>query len=291
MNSAPTISIILPTYNRANLISETIRSVLNQTYANWELIVIDDGSTDETRSLVMSFKDQRIQHHFIEHTASIAMVRNEGLRKAKSEFIAFLDSDDLWKPHKLERQLSLLQSYPDTAFAFANGDQFGEGATPTPVLEDFFAGQIFLPFLLESRFIFYVPSLLFRKEVLHKIPLLDENLQSTADILFFLRLASEFKGIFTNESLVQIRKHTTNHSNEMEPIAADEYIKMLKKLSNEERLSKLHHSLLAAKAYYRLGIELLRHGKAKEAKRNFIQSLKLVPSHWQSWIRMLQTFL
>lgn len=291
MNSSPIISIVLPTYNRANLISETIESVINQSYTNWELIVIDDGSTDDTQKVVTSFQDSRIHYYFIEHSANLGKVRNEGIRKATGEFIAFLDSDDLWKPHKLERQHSLLQMHPQASFIFSNGDQFGENVTPTPVLENFFVGQIFHPFLLHGRFIYYVPSLLFRKDLLRKIPLLDEKLKSASDILFFLRMTNEVQGVFTNESMVQIRKHSHNHSNEMESVADDEYLSVLTILFAENRLSKQDHSFLKSKTLYQQGVNFLGSKDFQKARRKFFECLRHRPMRWRVWVRIMQTFI
>lgn len=291
MNSSPLISIVLPTYNRANLISETIESVINQSYTNWELIVIDDGSTDKTQEVVMAFHDSRIHYYLIEHSGNLGKVRNEGIHKSSGELIAFLDSDDLWNSNKLERQLSLLEQYTQASFAFSNGDQFGENTTPTPALENFFVGQIFMPFLFEGRFIYYVPSLLFRKDVLSKVPLLNENLRSACDILFFLQLAHQVQGLFTNEALVKIRKHSTNHSREMEHMADEEYLIVLKILFKEDRLTKRQYSLLTSKANYRQGVQSLNQRDFKKARLKFIESLKHRPIQWRAWIRIFQTII
>jgi glycosyltransferase involved in cell wall biosynthesis len=290
MDFTELVSIVLPTFNRGYLIGETIQSVIDQSYTHWELIVIDDGSTDETRERVQAFNESRILYHFIEHTGQLGKVRNEGLHRATGNFVAFLDSDDLWLPHKIESQLSLLTAYPEASFVFSNGDQFGDGATPTPLLENFFVGKTFLPFLFGGRFIFYVPSLLFRKEVMNRIPLLDESLKSASDILFFLRMAYDYCGIYTNESLIQIRKHSANHSNEMEMVAFLEYLSVLKKLFEENKLTNTQYSSLTARSYYRQGLHHLNQGKTKEARNEFIQSLKSRPAHLKSWVRILQSF-
>src|SRR6478736_9323873 len=118
------VSIIVPTYNRAHLIGETIQSVIDQSYINWELIIVDDGSTDDTKKKVEEFNDKRIRYFFIEHTGLIGAVRNFGMKNTRGELIAFLDSDDLWLSNKLEYQLSLLKEYPQAAFVFGHGKHF-----------------------------------------------------------------------------------------------------------------------------------------------------------------------
>jgi glycosyltransferase involved in cell wall biosynthesis len=158
------VTVIIPTYNRAHLIQETIQSVLDQTFSTWELIVVDDGSNDNSENVVRKFADERIKFYRLEHSGKISQVRNAGLRHASGNYIAFLDSDDLWEPHKLEFQLSLLKKYPQAAFTFSHGRQFGNGAIPPPNLEMFFVGDVFHAQLMEERFVLYPSTFLFKKE-------------------------------------------------------------------------------------------------------------------------------
>src|SRR5260221_8177346 len=110
----PLVSIILPTYNRSHLIRESIQSVFDQTYKNWELIIVDDGSTDETSVLFTNHPDSRIHYYRIDHCGIIGRVRNPGMRHARGQYIAFLDSDDLWREDKRsEEHTSELQSHSD----------------------------------------------------------------------------------------------------------------------------------------------------------------------------------
>lgn len=104
------VSIIMPSWNTENFIAESIQSVLAQTYTNWELIIIDDCSTDNTDSVVESFlEDKRIKYLRNEKNLGAALTRNYGLREARGEWIAFLDSDDLWMPEKLEKQIKFMK--------------------------------------------------------------------------------------------------------------------------------------------------------------------------------------
>ena len=104
------VSIIMPSYNTAKFISETIESVLVQTYTNWELIIVDDCSTDNTDEVVKSFlSDNRIKYITNEKNSGAAVSRNRALREAKGKWIAFLDSDDLWLPVKLEKQIAFMK--------------------------------------------------------------------------------------------------------------------------------------------------------------------------------------
>ena len=124
-----TVSIVMPAYNAERYIAESIRSVLAQTFADWELLVIDDGSADDTAAIVQrqAAEDERIRFLKNDRNRGVSATRSRGVREARGEWIAFLDSDDLWLPEKLERQLALAEIHPDaaltyTASAFMNTD-------------------------------------------------------------------------------------------------------------------------------------------------------------------------
>lgn len=102
------VSIIMPSWNTARWIGESIQSVINQTYKKWELIIVDDCSTDNTDDIVASFRDERIRYLKNEKNSGAALTRNYAMREAKGEWIAFLDSDDLWAPEKLEKQIKFM---------------------------------------------------------------------------------------------------------------------------------------------------------------------------------------
>ena len=107
------VSIITPSYNTANYISSTIKSVQAQTYTNWEMIIVDDCSEDNTDEVVAPFlTDSRIRYLKNEKNSGAAVSRNRALREAKGHWIAFLDSDDLWAPNKLEKQISFMDCQP-----------------------------------------------------------------------------------------------------------------------------------------------------------------------------------
>lgn len=104
------VSVIMPSWNTGMYIAESIRSVIDQTYENWELIIVDDCSTDDTDEIVGTFTDKRIKYLKNEKNSGAALTRNRALREAKGEWIAFLDSDDLWKPEKIEHQLEFMKN-------------------------------------------------------------------------------------------------------------------------------------------------------------------------------------
>lgn len=105
------VSVITPTYNCGDYIEDTIKSVINQTYANWEMIIVDDKSTDNTEELVRKYAeaDSRIKYYKLEHNSGAAVARTKAMEMAKGNYMAFLDSDDLWTDNKLERQIKFME--------------------------------------------------------------------------------------------------------------------------------------------------------------------------------------
>lgn len=123
------VSIIMPSYNTGRFIAETIRSVMAQTYENWELIIVDDCSTDNTDDVVAGFSDPRIRYLKNEVNSGAAVSRNRALREAKGRWIAFLDSDDLWCPEKLEKQVAFMEKN-GYAFSYTNYSEIDEDSSP-----------------------------------------------------------------------------------------------------------------------------------------------------------------
>lgn len=136
-NFNPLVSIIIPAYNSEKFIEQAIKSVQNQTYSNFEVIVIDDGSTDNTNSVVRSISEQddRINCYKIEPSHRPSVPRNYGIRKAKGKFIAFLDSDDLWSKDKLQRQLKIFRQNPKIIFVYSMSITFGDVNLFSPFYE------------------------------------------------------------------------------------------------------------------------------------------------------------
>ena len=121
------VSIIMPTYNCAKFIGKTIESVIAQTYENWELIIVDDCSKDNTEEVVSEYKDNRIKYHRLENNSGAAVARTEAMKKASGRYMAFLDSDDLWKKDKLEKQLEFMNknNYNFTCTEYEQIDEEG----------------------------------------------------------------------------------------------------------------------------------------------------------------------
>ena len=123
------VSIIMPSWNTAKFIAETIQSVIDQTYQNWELLIVDDCSTDNTDEIVASFKDDRIKYFHNEKNSGAALTRNRAMREAQGEWIAFLDSDDLWMPKKLEKQIAFMRENGYT-LSYTEYEKIDEASKP-----------------------------------------------------------------------------------------------------------------------------------------------------------------
>jgi glycosyltransferase involved in cell wall biosynthesis len=126
-NNDMNVSVILCTYNRAQFLARAIRTVLAQTYSSFELIVVDDGSTDGTRELVGQFDDRRVIYVAHDKNKGLSAARNTGLKRATGQYIAFIDSDDEWEEDKLEQQMAFLADKPMPVFLFSNSSRIKDG--------------------------------------------------------------------------------------------------------------------------------------------------------------------
>ncbi|HEY6482157.1 MAG TPA: glycosyltransferase family A protein [Steroidobacteraceae bacterium] len=206
----PAVSIIMPTFNRLEYLPPAIESVFAQTFAEWELIIADDGSDADTRQFLQSLEDPRVQVIWLSHTGRPATISNLALRKARAEYVAFLDSDDLWLPGKLAAQINSLRRHPErgwsyTRFALVDGSGSPRAAAngrdwPAP------SGWI-LEKLLKEETVIAQPSVMIRRELLQTLGAFDEELIMCYDDELWFRLAahSEIDGI--DEHLTLVRRH------------------------------------------------------------------------------------
>lgn len=137
MESLPLVSVVIPVFNAERYIRETINSVLRQTYNHFEIIIVDDSSTDGTQAVVKEIAalNKTIKYFKIEHSGQPAVPRNYGIKKAAGEYIAFLDSDDIWTKNKLKDQVKFLQKYPNLIFVYSMSVTFGDVNIFSPYYE------------------------------------------------------------------------------------------------------------------------------------------------------------
>ena len=273
----PKISIIMPTYNRANYIGETIESVRNQTYDNWELIIVDDGSEDNTGEIVSRINDERIRFYEAGRVAINGKIKNIGIEKANGELIAFIDSDDLWAETKLEKQVAALQEYPEAGFSLTGGFNFR--AVNQPV--DFFYkqreglryGDIFIS-IFRSEISTTTPSLILRRQCLGITGGFDET-KPFSDIDFILKLASHFKVVILYEPLLYRRLHEANDSGQNWVKGYRQGISMIAVYKKELPGSVVREALF--KLYINFGEDCLSHSQRKKAIKKFLLAWKNKP--------------
>lgn len=190
----PTVSVITPTYNRGNIVAETIKSILTQSYKDFELLVIDDGSADNTRQIISALPDSRIKYIY-KQNGGVSSARNLGLKEATGEFIAFLDSDDFWPQDFLATMLDALRKNPDCGLAYcltsvksANGEiknyDSSQRCHSGDITEQLFMNSVIWP-----------SATIFRKSISENI-FFDTQLKNAEDSDFFLRMSAKAKYLF-----------------------------------------------------------------------------------------------
>jgi glycosyltransferase involved in cell wall biosynthesis len=199
------VSVVLPTFNRAELLPRSIRSILNQSHRNFELIVIDDGSTDSTETIVAGIDDARVRYIRLDCNRGQATARNLGLAAGSAELVAFQDSDDVWLPHKLSRQLDILRNDADLAGVYsdlmrcnANGARFVFKA-PALVVGSFFDDR---PTLYQTYGL-GIQTCLFRKKALIDLGGFRDDMRCYEDLEFLLRIAYRHRLQRVPEALVE----------------------------------------------------------------------------------------
>jgi glycosyltransferase involved in cell wall biosynthesis len=193
------VSVIIPTYNRAELLREAIESVLAQTYQDFELLVVDDGSTDQTCELVAEY-GERITYIF-QKNRGVSSARNLGIRSATAGLIAFLDADDLWLPKKLEQQVAIMEHHPDLQLCHTEEIWIRRGVRVNPKKKhQKYSGFIFqycLPLCVISP-----SSVMIRRTLFAKVGYFDERLLACEDYDLWLRITKDYPVYFIEAPLL-----------------------------------------------------------------------------------------
>jgi glycosyltransferase involved in cell wall biosynthesis len=266
----PQVSVVLPTYNRAGLLREAIASIQAQTFHDWELLVVDDGSTDETGRVIETAMaaDARIRclrgaHH------GVSAARNLGVREARSNFVAFLDDDDLWLPHKLEHQITALKAHPEWAFVYTQAElRYGNGMSKVrqPMAATF-------PMLLEKNTI-AVPAVLIRRKIFIEMHGFPEQMDVAEDVDLWLRIASKYPfGVL--DSVLTICRQSLERNDERYRRAVENHLVTLEGLlgslenGNWRRLVRRK----IAKEHYKLARLERAAGQYRQAALKFLRSV------------------
>ncbi len=255
----PNVSVIIHTYNNEKFIVETIESVLNQTYRDYEIIVVDDGSVDGTHDALLPYM-QQIRYHYKEN-GGIASAKNTGIRLSQTEFIAFLDHDDLWAPDKLKLQMECFNENPQVGLVYAKYTSFRDGKELRTKPEKGYSGWIFKE-LLSKSFI-QTSTVMVKKECLDAVGPYDESFSLGDEYDMFLRISKKFQCGFIDKGLTRYRVHDTNASKD-DFLFDKENLGVYKKVYNnftdlngeEKKILRKRiagYSMKVAEGLYRLG--------------------------------------
>ncbi len=285
--SAPRVSVILPTYNRAGVLLRALGSVLAQTYESFEVRVVDDGSTDHTRPVISGLADPRLRYDRIEHAGS-AVARNQGVRVARGEWLAFIDSDDEWMPTKLERQLGAAATLPpEVGVIYCGGEYVDDTTGRLTAIRQPRPGRDVGVFdrLLETNWFPFV-SVLVRRRCFEQVGLFDESLPHGEDREWLFRVARRFDFYGVADPLVRVHIHqgprqTTNLRGRIA------FAETILRLYAEELTRR---PALRARKYVALGQLQLRQGDPAAARRAFVAALRGRPAFVPAYFHLLTSW-
>jgi glycosyltransferase involved in cell wall biosynthesis len=220
---APEVSVLIPSFNHAHYLVHALQSVISQSFSDWEVIVIDDGSTDDTQKVAAQFDDPRIRYIYQENQG-LSAARNTGLREANSETIALLDADDTWQEDYLEKMLAPLENQPEAVAAYCgfqyideNGQDVGIPSikvVPPDEFREYFA----------ANGNWLVPSgVVFRKVVAQEEGCFDESLRAVEDAYLWSKMSHQGPFVGVPLPLVGYRRHESNMSSDPQRMVTSNY--------------------------------------------------------------------
>lgn len=229
------VSVVIPAYNRAHTLAQAINSVLAQSYKRYEIIVVDDGSTDTTREVIERYGDAVWYVHQKNKGPSAA--RNTGIRHARGEFIAFLDSDDVWREDKLARQVACFAGNPQVGIVASGHEQRNENwdVTHVALLTDKEIRQIRRKDLYKN--FFSTPSVVVRANCFKEVGCFDESIRYGEDWDMWLRILEKYECVIVNEPLVSVRINCSSISSDCPEANIDELYRVIDKHSFCKKIS------------------------------------------------------
>lgn len=199
----PLFSVIMPTFNRSEIISEPIKSLINQTETDWELIVIDDHGTDNTKKVIDDFRDERIRYYYLDKNLGPSGARNYGIRKSLGEIIVLADSDDLMLPDRLDLTRQAFKNHPEIDIVYGKEYQVKEDGSRTIKPTHEFSSE-----LLKCYDYIANPTTAYKKDVFEKVGGYDKNLRTSEDYDFWLgALEKNANFLLIDEPLVEQKIH------------------------------------------------------------------------------------
>jgi len=280
--SEPSISVILPTFNRLEYLRPAVESVFAQTYRDWELLIVDDGSDDVTRAYLSSLTSEaRVRLLWLEHCGNPGAVRNAALRQARGEYVAFIDSDDLWEPEKLELQVAALRAHPSDQWgytAFNHVNESGELILPHVSPSRVHGGGRVFEHLLDSKIAVATPTVIARRQLIERAGGFDERRAQQEDYHLWLRLAMLSEARPLERPLARVRHHSDHFSNRG-PAGLEDKERMLEDVQARAETPKQRAAVRAARAR---NAAQLASGNASAGRRDAAWSV--LASSWRfSW--------
>jgi len=290
-----TVSVVLPTFNRLRYLRPAVESVYAQTFTDWELIIADDGSDPETRQYLQSLANHsRVTVVWLPHSGRPSIVRNAALQRAGGEYVAFLDSDDLWAARKLERQIETLRARVNCRWcytAFLQVDRYG-----SPLPEESarrwvpHEGDIFEQVVTTTASI-RTPSVLATRQLIAQAGGFDEAMLSGEDYDLWLRLALYSEAAVIDEPLVYVRRHDENHTRDWESA----FVGRDRSLSGRQQLvDSVRRSLLRRERMRNALTLATTHAELGSQARMLRALWKSLPYSWtypRWWLSGLKTVL
>lgn len=279
MSLIPKVSVIIPAYNSARFLEEAIESVFAQTYGDYEIIVINDGSTDNTTEVLAPYLD-RIQYIYQQNQGA-SSARNTGIRYSQGEYLAFLDADDIWLPEKLSIQVEYLNNNPDIAMVYSLARWVDVNGRPcdyrSKLTRNLPRGDIFNA--LFFRDFITLSSVMIRKRILDTVGLFDESFTHAEDHELWLRIAREFKIFGIGEYLCKYRdtpqslgKRDKDNAFRCKRRVIEKYYKLSQDLCRP--MSQALYKRAIGHFFFRVGRYHSRQGDEKKALEHFLLSLK-----------------
>jgi len=272
----PTVNVIIHTFNNEKFIAETVESVLKQTYNDYEIIVVDDGSEDGTRDALLPYM-QEIRYHYKEN-GGIASAKNAGISLSNAEFIAFLDHDDLWVPDKLKIQMEHFNSNLQVGLVYAKYTSFRNDKELRTKPEKGYSGWIFKK-LLSKSFI-QTSTVMVKRECLNTVGPFDESFKLADEYDMFLRVAKRFQCGFVDKKLTRYRVHDRNASRN-DLLFDKENLRVFKKVYNgytdlDEKEKKILRKRIAMYSIKVAG-GLYNQGQLEESKKYQKEAREYLP--------------
>jgi glycosyltransferase involved in cell wall biosynthesis len=203
----PNISVVIPLYNAEKYIGDTLESVLAQTYSTFEIIVVNNSSTDSSLDIVKKYSDVKV---ISQENQGPSVARNKGVALSKGDFIAFLDADDLWVPDKLKIQMEYFNNNPQVGLVYSKYTSVRNGKILRTRPQNGYSGWIFTKLLYKS--IIQTSTVMVKRECLDAVGPYDESFSLGDEYDMFLRIAKKFQCGFVDKGLIRYRIHDNNTS-------------------------------------------------------------------------------